>query len=224
MSNANHVILLVDPDEDARTSLSVDLQSRDTTILHARDGAAALAQMSKTSIAVLVSELYLGVGENECLVHAIRRDVTHQRTRIVVHTAHARAADREWAMRAGADAYLIKPTRSRRLRYVVARLRAARAANAATLPATMSRVTRRDSLDAALADIEEGALSGAAAIVFGRIWWNELSAAQRAGFRERAEQGRVSLRSDSMLGSHFVEVRGPSVHRRSPSSYQRAAP
>jgi CheY-like chemotaxis protein len=140
----------------------------------------------------------------------VRRNAAFRKTRIVAHTSRSMAADREWAMRAGADAYLIKPTRAERMRYVVARLSTARGANASPPPATTSRVNRRDSLDTALQEIEAGGLEGVSSIVFCRAWWEEQSPPQRSLYRKRAKKARVSLRSDSMLGKHFVEVRGPS--------------
>jgi hypothetical protein len=71
-------------------------------------------------------------------------------------------------------------------------------------------MVRRDSLDAALEQIEAGTLPNTSSIVFGRVWWEALSAPQRTAYRKRAKRARVNLRSDSMLGNHFVEVRGRS--------------
>lgn len=210
MSETPQAILIADPDPHARALLASQLQTQSGVILHAADAASAMTVLAERPIAVLVTELYLPVGEDECLVHAVRRNGAFRTTRIVAHTHRSMSADREWAMRAGADAYLIKPTRAQRMRYVVGRLSTARGANASPPPATTSRVMRRDSLDMALQEIEGGKLDGASSIVFGRAWWEEQSPAQRLLYRKRAKSARVSLRSDSMLGKHFVEVRGPS--------------
>src|SRR5688572_17304193 len=163
-------ILIADPDDRARALLATQLLSGGA-ILHAADAPAALAVLAQRPVAVLVTELYLPVGENECLVHAVRRDDALRKTRIVAHTHRSMPADREWAMRAGADAYLIKPTRAERVRYVVGRLTTARGANASPPPASTGRLSRRDSLDAALQEIEAGKLEGVSTIVFGRGWW-----------------------------------------------------
>ena len=75
---------------------------------------------------------------------------------------------------------------------------------------TQSSIVRRDDLDAALGDIESGKLTGTSCIIFGRAWWEQLSALERRTFRRRAKKARVTLRSDSKIGAHFVELRsGP---------------
>lgn len=209
MSVPSNTVLLVDPDPRARALLAQQITPIGCTLVEASDGVAALRIMGQQPVGVVVTELYLPTGEDECLVHAIRREKAFRRTRVVAHTHRSMASDREWAMRAGADAYLIKPTRAQRVRYVVARLVTDRHGNSMT-PTASSPMVRRDSLDAALQDVEAGALSNTSCIVFGRQWWDQLSPAQRQGFRTRAKRARVNLRSDSMLGNHFVEVRGGS--------------
>lgn len=203
------LVLLVDPDTRTRMALAEHLLPLGVTIVHAADGPAALAIVNASPVRLVVTELYLPTGDDECLIHAIRRDRRFTKTRTLAHTHRSLPSDREWAMRAGADAYLIKPTRAERLRYVVGRLATGR--NGTAVPATsISAIVRRDSLDTALAEVEHGGLHGTSTIVFGRSWWENLPIAEQASFRRRARQVRISLRSDSMLGNHFVEVRGPS--------------
>jgi CheY-like chemotaxis protein len=205
-----NTILLVDPDPHARALLADQLRSSACRILEAGDGESALRIVSEGGVKVLMTEMYLPTGEDDCLIHAVRRDNAHRKTRIVAHTHRSLAADREWAMRAGADAYLIKPTRAQRVRYVVGRLTTERAPNTTLTTTTGSPMVRRDSLDVALQEIEKGTLPNTSSIVFGRAWWESLPAPERAAYRKRAKRARVNLRSDSMLGNHFVEVRGGS--------------
>lgn len=202
-------VLVVDPDPRTRALLTQQLSSKDCTIVEAVDGLGAIRILGEREVRVLVTELYLRTNDDECLIHAVRRAKANRKTRIVAHTNRALAADRDWAMRAGADAYLIKPTRAERVRYVVARLCTTRGPNAAAPAERTGPIVRRDSLDAALNDVEAGKSAGTSSIVFGRTWWETLAEPQRAAFRKRAKKARVSLRSDSMLGNHFVEVRGP---------------
>ena len=211
MSARPTIVLLVDPDPRARALLGAQLRSKEFELLEAGDGPTALETVRRAGgPLVVVTELYLPTGEDDCLIHAIRRDRANRRTRVIAHTYRSLASDREWAMRAGADAYLIKPTRVQRMRYVIGRLATERAPSSASALTSSSAIVRRDSLEAALADIERGRLSGTSCIVFGREWWEHLDSVQRATFRRRAKTAHVSLRSDSMLGQHFVEVRGPS--------------
>ena len=207
MSDVN-TILLVDPDARTRTLIADQLKPLGYTILHATNGADALQLVVEHDVKLVVTELYLSTGDDECLVHAIRRDKSFRKTRTLVHTQRSTNADREWAMRAGADAYLIKPTRAERVRYVVARLTTTRGANAALPQTSSGSMVRRESLDVALTELEQGKLQGTHSIVFGRAWWMQLSSPRQSAYRRRAKRAHVHLRSDSMLGEYFVEVRG----------------
>lgn len=205
-----YIVLVADPDARIRALVAEQLAPLACTVVQAVDGETALHIVRDVDIRLVITELYLKAGEDTDLVHAIRRSRALRKTRTLVHTSHATAADRDWALRAGADAYLIKPTRAERLRYVVARLATTRAPHPTVTATHTSAIQRRDSLDAALEELEGGALAGTSAIVFDRAWWQELPRAEQASFRKRAKKARVSLRSDSMIGRHFVEVRGPS--------------
>jgi two-component system chemotaxis response regulator CheY len=207
MSNSDYTVLLVDPDARIRALLAQQLTSTGCVVMQAADGETALRMVSAGEIRLVVTELYLKAGEDDDLIHAIRRSKALRKTRTLAHTKYGTAVDRDWAMRAGADAYLIKPTRAERLRYVVSRLATTRTANS-SLPATSSSpISRRDSLDSALTELERGLLSGTSAIVFGRVWWDRLTRPQQVGYRKRAKRAGITLRSDSMIGEHFVEVR-----------------
>lgn len=209
-SSSGYIVLVVDPDARMRALIADQLSSLPCTVAQAENGETALHIVRDIDVRLVITELYLHAGEDDDLIHAIRRARGLRKTRTLVHTSHATAADRDWALRAGADAYLIKPTRAERLRYVVGRLATSRPPHPVVTQTSGSAIQRRDSLDEALSDIERGRLAGTSAIVFGRQWWEELPTADRAAFRKRARKARVSLRSDSMLSKHFVEVRGPS--------------
>src|SRR5687767_9874363 len=115
-------VLLVDSDARTRAALAAQLESFGCAILHAGDGADALRTLREKPVQLVVTELYVPAGEADCLVDAIRADDANGRTRIIALTNRSQASDREWALRAGADAYLIKPTKAKRLQYVVGRL------------------------------------------------------------------------------------------------------
>lgn len=76
-------------------------------------------------------------------------------------------------------------------------------------------LTRRDTLDRALDEIEAGTLPGATTIVVSRSWWDALSGREQGSYRTRAGQCAVALHADRDLSAHFVEVRddgeGPSL-------------
>ena len=224
MPSADYVVLLVDPDARVRALLAAQLASVGCTVLQASDGESALRIVHERSVRLVLTELYLKAGDDDDLIHAIRRVKAFRHTRTVAHTGKATAADRDWAMRAGADAYLIKPTRAERLRYVVTRLATTRGANSSVPVTSNGSMTRRDSLEVALAEAEKGGLRKASSIVFARQWWNSLSESQRTAFRKRARRARLHLHSDSALGNHFVEVRGMAPEERKLSTERQESP
>lgn len=69
-------------------------------------------------------------------------------------------------------------------------------------------ITRRDTLEQALRELETRVLSGASTVVVSRGWWDTLSAHEQDAYRARAERAGVALRADDTISSHFVEVRG----------------
>jgi CheY-like chemotaxis protein len=200
-------ILLVDSNVATRNALAAQLESLGCDILHASDGISALRTLRERHVHLVVTELYVAAGDAHCLVGAIRANDANNGTRIIALTDRSQPTDREWALRAGADAYLIKPTRPQRFRYVVGRLSSSRSPTAVGARAERPSITRMDSLEAALREIEVGALTEVGCIVFGRSWWERLPAPHRSSYRRRAKAARVSLRSDSKLKDHFVEVR-----------------
>jgi CheY-like chemotaxis protein len=221
MTDPRYSVLLVNGDARVRANLSDQLSPLGCTVLEAEDGDSAFRVLRENDVRVVLSELYLKTGDEKCLIRAVRRAKALRNTRTLAHTSHGTSPDRDWAMKAGADAFLIQPTRAERLRYVVARLATEKRGGFPKMsgPSTRSTVARRDSLDDALLDLERGSLKGTSSIVFSKEWWTRLTPPQQTTFRSRAKRAGVRLRSDSLLSNHFVEVRGPS---RAASPYRRA--
>ena len=69
-------------------------------------------------------------------------------------------------------------------------------------------ITRCDSLEQALGDIEANQLPGASTVVVNLLWWTGLSTAEQEAYRLRADRARVELIADDEISSHYVEVRG----------------
>jgi hypothetical protein len=69
-------------------------------------------------------------------------------------------------------------------------------------------ITRRDTLEQALSEVETKSLSGASTIVVNRAWWDQLPIPQRDAYRRRADHAGIELRADDGMPRHFVEVRG----------------
>jgi hypothetical protein len=69
-------------------------------------------------------------------------------------------------------------------------------------------ITRRDTLEQALEEVEAKALSGVTTIVVSEQWWDGLSVREREAYQSRAERTAIELRADDRLSGHFVELRG----------------
>jgi hypothetical protein len=69
-------------------------------------------------------------------------------------------------------------------------------------------ITRRDSLEEALGDIEAERLTGASTIVVNLQWWTGLSVAEQEAYRLRADRAHIELVADDEISSHYVEVQG----------------
>jgi hypothetical protein len=69
-------------------------------------------------------------------------------------------------------------------------------------------ITRRDTLEEALGDIEADRLTGVLTIVVNLQWWTGLSVAEQEAYRLRADRAHIELVADDELSSHYVEVRG----------------
>jgi hypothetical protein len=69
-------------------------------------------------------------------------------------------------------------------------------------------ITRRDSLEEALGEIEADRLGGASTIIVNLQWWTGLSTAEQESYRLRSDRAQIALVADDRLSSNCVEVRG----------------
>jgi DNA-binding response OmpR family regulator len=115
-------ILLAEPDARLRQAWRAGLDGMGFNVRESTDGAAALRTALNAEISLLITELYLPSGGERCLVRATRREAGLRRVKILVISDHGASEDREWALAAGADAYLIKPVRVGRILQVAVRL------------------------------------------------------------------------------------------------------
>lgn len=95
-------------------------------VLDAADGTAALRMTMRSEVHLLITELYLNTGADRCLVRAVRREAALRRVKILVVSDRGASDDRDWALSAGADAYLIKPVLLGRMLQLSARLAVSR--------------------------------------------------------------------------------------------------
>jgi len=115
-------ILLVEPDAPLRESWRAGLVAMGFHVREAGDAGGALSTAMRSQVDLLVTELYLPTAADRCLVRASRREPALRQMKILVISDHATADDRNWALAAGADAYLVKPVRLGRMLQVAGRL------------------------------------------------------------------------------------------------------
>lgn len=119
-------ILLAEPDAVLRSTWRTALLAMGFQVRESADGGAALRTALRSEVNLLITELYLPSGSHRCLVRAARREAGLKRVKILVVSGHAASDDRDWALAAGADAYLIKPVPLGRMLQVAARLATSR--------------------------------------------------------------------------------------------------
>ena len=117
-------ILLAEPDARLRGTWRDGLAAMGFQVLESADAPNALRMALRAEVTLLITELYLTGTTDRCLVRAARREPGLRRVKILVVSGHATGDDHDWALAAGADAYLIKPVRLGRLLQISARLAA----------------------------------------------------------------------------------------------------
>jgi DNA-binding response OmpR family regulator len=115
-------ILVVEPDLPLRESWRSGLAAMGFHVRESTDAGGALSMAMRSQIDLLITELYLATPAERCLVRAIRREPALRHMKILVVSDHASDDDRNWALAAGADAYLVKPVRLGRMLQVAGRL------------------------------------------------------------------------------------------------------
>lgn len=115
-------ILLAEPDAPLREAWRSGLAAMGFHVRESTDAVSALSTAMRCQVDLLVTELYLPSPAERCLVRATRRETALRHMKILVVSDHATADDRNWALSAGADAYLVKPVRLGRMLQVAGRL------------------------------------------------------------------------------------------------------
>ena len=121
-SNAALTVLIVEPDADARSALRNSFERQGYTVVATGGAADAVCLLGAPEIELVVTELYLGSGQDSCLLRTIRQAPNRDATRVLAYTQHGRAADRAWAIAEGADGYVLKKNGEARLLEVAGRL------------------------------------------------------------------------------------------------------
>src|SRR3954469_25007923 len=116
-------ILLVQQESESGL-LRSRLEGKGYTVVEAPDAATAMTIASHSQIGLIVTELYLASGKSKCLARDIGKSPELHRTKLLAYTTHGKRKDRQWALRIGADGYVITRSGSERFLEVVDHLMA----------------------------------------------------------------------------------------------------
>jgi CheY-like chemotaxis protein len=102
-------ILLADDEENLRLLLRTTLEEPEYVILEAADGATALELALKHRPDLIILDWMMPGMTGLELTRLLRADPSTRDTQIILLTARGQDSDREQALAAGVQAYLVKP-------------------------------------------------------------------------------------------------------------------
>ncbi len=115
--------LVVDDSLQLRRSVMYALQRlTDITCVEAADGAEALKKFQGGRFDIVLTDVNMPVLDGLKLVAHLRSDKANDKVPIIIITTEAAEADRERALKLGANAYLIKPVKAQEVLDAVQRL------------------------------------------------------------------------------------------------------
>src|SRR5512142_655625 len=110
-------ILVVDDERSMRELLEILLRKQGHEVTTAADAAAALEQVAKTELDLVISDLRLGRGSGIDVLAAVKE--RSPGTEVVMVTAYATAENAVQAMKLGAYDYVLKPFKVDELKLVL---------------------------------------------------------------------------------------------------------
>lgn len=106
-------ILVIDDDRAAADVTQTTLSDAGYQVLAEAQGDVALKLIRSSPMQLVVSELYIPAAESQCVVTALKAERSRiPRVRVLVHSRHKTPTDVEFALTAGADAFIRKPARA----------------------------------------------------------------------------------------------------------------
>jgi len=115
-------ILLIDDDESCRAPAAAMLRKEEWNVLEAEDGERGIELAIKHRPDVILCDLLMPRGNGYYVCRTVREHIELRHTKIIVITGRDFAADRQSAVEAGADDYLVKPIEFAQLREVLKKI------------------------------------------------------------------------------------------------------
>jgi two-component system, chemotaxis family, chemotaxis protein CheY len=105
--------LVVDDSEALRKSVRYALERRgDVVCTEAQDGAEAIKKLAAATFDIVLTDINMPLLDGLKLLSRIRAEPSTLKLPVVVITTESAEADRERALKLGADAYLVKPVQA----------------------------------------------------------------------------------------------------------------
>jgi DNA-binding response OmpR family regulator len=108
-------ILIVDDDPEVRLSLHVRLKVNNYDAVFAGDGVASIAEARKHMPDLIILDLGLPAGDGFSVLERLKANDTLSMIPVIVISGRVRIPNRDWALKAGAIAFLQKPVDNARL-------------------------------------------------------------------------------------------------------------
>jgi two-component system KDP operon response regulator KdpE len=112
-------ILIVDDDPEVRLSLQVRLKVNNYDVFFAVDGVASIAEARKHMPDLIILDLGLPAGDGFSVLERLKANDSLSMIPVIVISGRVRIPNREWALKAGAIAFLQKPVDNSRLLTVI---------------------------------------------------------------------------------------------------------
>jgi two-component system KDP operon response regulator KdpE len=108
-------ILIVDDDPEVRLSMHVRLKFNNYDVFSAGDGVAGIAEARKHMPDVIILDLGLPAGDGFSVLERLKANDSLSMIPVIVVSGRVRIPNRDWALKAGAIAFLQKPVDHARL-------------------------------------------------------------------------------------------------------------
>jgi DNA-binding response OmpR family regulator len=108
-------ILIVDDDPEVRLSLHVRLKVNNYDVVFAGDGVASITEAMKHMPDLIILDLGLPAGDGFSVLERLKSNASLSMIPVIVVSGRVGIPNRDWALKAGAIAFLQKPVDNTRL-------------------------------------------------------------------------------------------------------------
>ncbi|HHN64584.1 MAG TPA: response regulator [Nitrospirae bacterium] len=102
-------ILVVDDDSVTRKLLGMYLKSKGYEVTYAENGLDALEKLGQTDVNIVLTDLNMPYMDGIEFTRSMKKEPLYSHIPVLMVTTEADKDEKERAMQAGADAYLVKP-------------------------------------------------------------------------------------------------------------------